>query len=422
MPDSPNQELRAKWRILAGTTVAMFSGATTLPFATAGMFLQSLQAEFGWQRAAISLGPALYMGGVALTTPIVGYLIDRFDARKLIAFGMLTLVLGFAVLSQMQGRIWIYYAAYATMAFVGNLSGAAALTAIVTRTFRIARGRALGLSMAGAGFSTSIGAPLTFLLVRSLGWRTGFLIIGAFILAMTPVVWSLLHPAGEGAKSARAAVVEGFSFREALMRPLYWAMMVAFFFISLGTTGLLVHFVPLLIDKGMAPGTAAAVASGIGISTICARLISGYLVDRWDARWVSAIAMLLAASGFFVFLYGGTRFAVPGALAVGVSFGSETDLVGFMVARYFGMKSYGRLFGIIYGVVLSGAVFSPILYGAAKDAYGSYDSMLGAAIGLLVASAVILAMLPTPARLIMHRGGRHLDPPGVPVATVATEA
>ena len=422
MPESLNQELRAKWRILAGTTVAMFSGATTLPFATAGMFLPSLQAEFGWHRAAISLGPALYMSGVALTTPIVGYIIDRFDARKLIAFGMLTLVLGFVVLSQLHGRIWIYYAAYATMAFVGNLSGAAALTAVVTRTFRIARGRALGLSMAGAGLSTSVGAPLTFLLVRWLGWRIGFLIIGAFILAMTPIVWSLLHPAGEGAKSSRAGVVDGTPFREALMQPLYWAMMVAFFFISLGTTGLLVHFVPLLVDKGMAPGTAAAVASGIGISTIGARLTSGYLVDRWDARWVSAIAMLLAASGFVVFLYDGTRFAILGALAVGVSFGSETDLVGFMVARYFGMRSYGRLFGIIYGVVLSGAVFSPILYGAAKDAYGSYDPMLGVAFGLLVASAIILGMLPAPARSNMSRDSRHLDPLGVPVATATTDA
>lgn len=211
---------------------------------------------------------------------------------------------------------------------------------------------------------------------------------------MTPVVWSLLGADGKRTSPEVLAAAEGVSFREALSRPLYWLMMAAFFFISVGTTGLLVHFVPLLIDRGTVPAAAATLASGIGISTIVARLLSGFLVDRFDVRRVSAIAMLLGATGFLLFLFGGTEFAIFGAIAIGISFGSETDLVGYMVARYFGMRAYGRLFGIIYGVVLSGAIFSPILYGVAKDTLGSYDPMLGAAVGLLVVAAIILTLLP----------------------------
>lgn len=397
---SPNAEIRLRWPILAGTTIAMFSGATSLPFATSGMFVKSLEAAFGWHRTAISLGPALFMLGVAATTPIVGALTKRFNVRKLIATGMLAVVLCFVLLSQVRGQLWLYYCAYIAMALVGNLSGAAALTAIITRTFDVARGRALGISMAGAGLTTSIGGPVVLLLVHSFGWRVGYLIIGGFVLAMTPVVWILLASEGQTAHN-QVASADGMTFRQVLSGPQYWFMMAAFFMVSVGSLGLFVHFVPLLIDRGMPANSAAALASFIGVSTIIARVLTGFLVDRYDARRVAAVAMLLGAGGFFLFLEGGDRFAIFGAIAVGISFGSETDLVGFMIARYFGMRDYGRLFGIMYGVVLSGAFVSPVLYGKAKDAFGSYDPMLAAAACLLVVAAVILTLLPAPKAAIV---------------------
>ena len=395
MPLSPNGEIRAKWPVLAGTTIAMFSGATSLPFATSGMFVKSLEVSFGWHRTAISFGPALFMLGVALTTPVVGALTKRFDARKLILTGMLAVVVCFIVLSRMRGQIWLYYATYAMMALIGNLSGAAALTAVITRTFDVARGRALGISMAGAGLTTSVGGPVVLLLVHSFGWRVGYLVVGLYVLTMAPVVWFLLAQESLTVRD-QIAVAEGTSFRRAISSRLYWFMTAAFFMISVGSLGLFVHFVPMLVDRGMPATSAAAFASGIGVSTIAARVLTGFLVDRYDARRVSAAAMLLGACGFLLFLEGGNRFAIFGAVAVGISFGSETDLVGFMIARYFGMRDYGRLFGIMYGVVLSGAFVSPMLYGKVKDAFGNYDPMLAAAVCLLFLAAVILTLLPAP--------------------------
>lgn len=399
MDQRPNQELRDNWPVLAGATVAMFSGATGLPLATSGMFVTSLQSAFGWERVAISFGPALFMAGVAVTTPVVGLLTERFDARKLIACGMAAMVLCFAVLSRMHGDIRIFYLTYAVMAACGNLSGAAAITAIVTRTFSLARGRALGVSMAGAGITTSVAGPLTYLVVQALGWRTGYLAVGLFVLLMAPVVWILLRPREDGAAADTAAATEGVSVRRAMGRPLYWCMALAFFLISTASTGLIVHFVPLLADKNVGPGMAATLASGIGLSTIGARLLSGFLADRYDIRRVFAATMVLSAVGFFLFLNGGIRFAFFGAIAVGMSFGSETPFVGYIIARYYGMKNYGVLFGVIYGVVLSGAVFSPILYGFSRDVAGSYNPMLITAIGFLLTAAVILSLLPVPRRI-----------------------
>ena len=389
-----NREIQERWPVLLGATIAMFSGATALPLATSGMFMGALEADFGWHRASMSLGPALFMTGIALTTPIVGILIERFDARRLIAMGMLAVAACFAGLSQINGEIRTYYLFYILMAVVGNLSGAAGLTAIITRTFEQARGRALGFSMAGAGLTTSVGGPVVFLLVQSIGWSATYLLVGLFVLLMTPLVWALLKSDKGRISSQALAQSPGLSFREGMRCPVYWWMMIAFFFISCGTTGLIVHFVPLLIDKGVSPGSAAAMASAIGLSTIVMRLVTGVLVDRWDARRVSALAMSLGAVCFFIFLIGGEDYALLGAIAVGITFGSETDLVGYMVSRYYGMKNYGRLFGIIYGVVLSGVVFSPLLYGISKDMLGSYDPMLALAVVLLLVSTLIFTLLP----------------------------
>lgn len=398
MSDTARSELRDNWPVLAGATVAMFSGATGLPLATSGMFITSLQSSFGWQRTAISFGPALFMAGIALTTPIVGMLTERFEARKLVAIGMTAMVLCFVMLSRMQGDIKVFYLTYAAMAVLGNLSGAAALTSIVTKTFSIARGRALGISMAGAGVTTSVAGPLTYLIVQALGWRLGYLAVALFVLAMTPTVWLLLSSTHGGKRAVASGAIEGTTVRSALTGALYWWMMLAFFLISAASTGLIVHFVPLLADKGIIPRLTATLASVIGLTTILARVLSGVLVDRYDVRHVAAAAMMLSAVGFLLFVIQGAPGAIFGAAAVGISFGAETPLVGYMIARYYGMRNYGLLLGVIYGVVLSGAVFSPIFYAVSRDLTGSYDPMIAVAIALLLVSAIILSLLPKPGK------------------------
>ena len=398
MTNTARSELRDNWPVLAGATVAMFSGATGLPLATSGMFITSLQSTFGWQRTAISFGPAIFMAGIALTTPIVGMLTERFDARKMVAIGMMSMVFCFFLLSRLQGDIMVFYLTYSAMAVVGNLSGAAALTSIVTRTFSVARGRALGISMAGAGVTTSVAGPVTYLVVQALGWRSGYLAVALFVLIMIQIVWVLLNSTHSRRRADTSASVEGASVRSALTGALYWWMMLAFFLISAASTGLIVHFVPLLADKGVTPQLTAILASAIGLTTILARLLSGVLVDRYDVRHVAAAAMIMSAVGFLLFIVGGAQGAIFGAAAVGISFGAETPLVGYMIARYYGMRNYGLLLGVIYGVVLSGAVFSPIFYAILRDRTGSYDAMIVIAIVLLVISAIILCLLPKPGK------------------------
>ena len=92
---------------------------------------------------------------------------------------------------------------------------------------------------------------------------------------------------------------------------------------------------------------------------------------------------------------------------IGLGFGAETDLMPYLIAHYFGLASFGRIFGWIYGAFALGGMLGPLLMGKTFDATGSYHLALTILIPATILSAVFMLAL----------GIRH-----VPVKTRAIEA
>ena len=82
------------------------------------------------------------------------------------------------------------------------------------------------------------------------------------------------------------------------------------------------------------------------------------------------------------------------ALAIGLATGAEFDLIGYLTARYFGSRSYGRIYGLFYLVATGAAAFSGAFYGAVEDATGSYVAAMVTSVGLLVVCSVLMLLLP----------------------------
>ncbi len=86
--------------------------------------------------------------------------------------------------------------------------------------------------------------------------------------------------------------------------------------------------------------------------------------------------------------------AVVAAFAIGFAMGAEVDLIGYLVARYFGMTAYGAIYGWQYAMFMIGLAASPLLAGMVYDARGNYGfALIGAAI-LLAFAAVLATRLP----------------------------
>jgi cyanate permease len=177
-------------------------------------------------------------------------------------------------------------------------------------------------------------------------------------------------------------------------------MASAFAMMSLSFAGLLPHFVPMLMDGGLAPIAAGRIAGEIGLAVIASRLVVGLLLDRTFAPRIAIGISVIATAGCLVFVANGISAASLTAIALGFAMGAELDLMGFLVARYFGLAEFGRIYGWLYGAFIFASGLGPLWVGALRDATGNYTrSLVLSAAGLIVACAVFL-MLPrySPAR------------------------
>jgi predicted MFS family arabinose efflux permease len=206
--------------------------------------------------------------------------------------------------------------------------------------------------------------------------------------------------------------ISGLTVAEALRQPTFWLLCFIIAGISACVVGTTLHLVPLLTDRGMSGRSAALVVSVFGIATIIGRGLNGLLMDLWFAPRVMAIFLIGAAAGLIIFWRGAGGGATYGAaLLLGLGLGAETDIMPYLVSRYFGLRAMGTLFGGVFGFHVLGAAAGGYLLGFGFDATGSYRLPLGIAAGVLVLTAgATLALGPYERALPSRRTESVFDP------------
>lgn len=396
-PNSVVAEFAAGWPIVLGAVLGIGVGVVALPTPLIGFSMSQWQAEFGWTRTQISLGPLIIVSSLALTAPIIGWVSDRIREAWIAMFALAALAIGFMLFRRIGPDVRDYYVGCAALAL--SASGASTLiyARVISAAFVRGRGLALGIAMTGNGL-TGVVLPLLMVpFIAEHGWRSGFKSVAVLVLIAVPVVGLLLSRAGRSSSAASmlAPSKEGVELSAALRMPLMWWMVVCFALISLAAAGIYFHFVAFLTDAGMSPQKIGTTAGMIGVSLIVSRIVSGFLLDRFRAPYVAAIMMIVSAIGIAALAIGGSGAAILGAWAIGLAIGCEIDLIGYFTARYFGMRAYGRIYGIQYSACLVGGALSPLLYGAAVDASGSYRTvLLAAALVLIICAGIFVRMRP----------------------------
>lgn len=389
-------ELRENWPALVGCTLGLAVGVHSLPFYTSGLFMGSLTGSFGWTRTQMSLATTILIAGIALLSPFMGAIVDRYGERKVASPSLVLVALGFVALAFMDGSLTAFYVTFAAMAVLGAGSATPTFCRIIARTFDKARGTALGIGLVGTGLASTLSPLLLTPIIAGDGWKAGYLALAAAVAVSVPVIALLTRRVAvvDRTPGIVAPPVAGVELREALRDPVFWTLVAIFALVALATPGLVVHFVPMLLDDGLTAQRAAVFASTIGISLILARLAAGFLIDVFFAPRVGAALMALSAAALAMLALGGAPYALCGAIAIGLSFGAEFDLVAYLCARYFGFRAYGRLYGLFYAVVLGGTAVSPLLYGTLRDSLGSYTTVLLISAGTLLVAAVLFLTLP----------------------------
>jgi len=392
---SARGEIAKSWPILLGAFLGVSAGVVTLPYYTQGIFVPPLTQEFGWSREQMSL--VTLAGGVvlALTSPFVGLMVDRVGVRLPLLFSFVAMVVGFFALSTVGGDFLQFFSLQLVVFAVGSATGPVAFTRIINQRFVAMRGLALGITLAGGGAMAVLAPPIVAAVISTVGWRGAYRAIAILMIILASVALTLLWRACGKAEAASGLPVEADRVdEEALDRVLFWRLLATFALLALGIGGFAFHLVPLLTDAGVPLTRAASVQSLIGVSILLGRIGSGYLVDRFFAPRISALIMALAAAGVAGLATLGLVAAPFCALLIGFALGTEGDVIGYLTARYFGMRRYGRLYGVFYGVFTLGLGLSPVIMSRMQQAEGSYSGALWASFAVLVAGAISLLTLP----------------------------
>jgi len=394
-------EFKRGFRVLVAAFLGISIGITSLYFYTVGLFIKPLQAEFDWSRSAIS--SAILAGALVLaaTSPLVGALADRFGVRLVAGLSLLGLSGGFFLLSGTSSSFVGFLLLTILLHVLGAGTTPVVFTRMINQWFDRARGLALGIALAGTGITGALAPRLIAGFLEEHGWRTSYQLLALVILLLTPLVIILIKrhvPAGKqnADKAGSTGVVDslGLTFDEVIKSKTFWMMAFLFFCVSIALGGIVIHLVPLLTDAGVPVTRAATIAGALGASVILGRVLTGILLDRYFAPRIVMTLFSITAGGCIALAVGGADLAVFAAVSLGFSMGAEVDFIGYMVARYFGLKVYGEVYGLLYAIFILGMSFSPMLVGFIYDTQRSYDCALWLAAGLLITASVAATRLP----------------------------
>ena len=195
--------------------------------------------------------------------------------------------------------------------------------------------------------------------------------------------------------AVNSGAVVGLSAREAFRDWRFWLMCVSFVAISFGVGGIIPNLENLLGSKNFERDDAVTLASLIGVSVVVGRLGGGFLIDRIWAPAVAVVMLVLPALSCYFLMQGELTYAAAAVavLLVGLTAGAEQDLMAFLVSRYFGMRSYGVVYGVMYSSFALGAGMGPWVMGRVFEASGSYDPILGYVGVAFVVGALPLLLL-----------------------------
>jgi len=374
------------WVVLTGAIIASMGGG--FYFYGFTTFFLPISAEFGLTRTATSTVFAVARLEGALEGPIVGWLIDRFGARKLIVAGLIFFGAGYIAMHWMNSLL-MFFILYAAVIAVGHQTGFVHTQyALANKWFIRQRSKATGVVSAAFGMGGAVIVPMLGWLIIQYGWRTAVVIAGAATLVIglplclmirnTPESKGLLPDGDEvevkevAGKSGRAAEEVSFTVKEALQTPSFWILCLAISLRMFVVGGIWVHMVPLLVFKGFDEQSAANAVALLLVLSIPPRFIFGWLGDIYPKRYLLTLCCLINIASLIILLTAQSLwqvylFVIIFAVGYGIA-----PLNISIVGEYFGRKNFATIRGIVAAVYAIGIMAGPIFAGYIYDVTQSY--------------------------------------------------
>ena len=391
-----------RWVVLLGLslTYAVTNGILvhTLP-----LIYPQLIDSFGWTQSQVTLPATVFLIVNALTSLPAGALLDRLSPVKIIAAGLLAIVIGLLVYSRVES-LWQLVAVYVVMAVGLAACGLVSNMLVLSRWFEQQRGRATGILL----MSSSAGGVIFPLVLGGLiaagNWRTAMqlLAIIAVVVALIPMLL-LVRDRPDAAVTlpgdtpARKQPPEGPTVAQALRQPRFYLVALSTGAVWFALIGMQQHqSIYLAKDIGVEFGVLPVVFSSFFASAVVGKLLFGWLSDHFSKILMMVLSIATLAVAMIVLRNVGSAGNVSlfgYAILGGIGFGGAFTMIQLMFANFYAGDSFGKILALLMLVdTLSGALGTRVL-AVMREASGHYLGGIDLIIGLLLfaAASILIA-------------------------------
>lgn len=349
------------------------------------VFLPAMTADTGWSRAAVSTAMTLNFLGMGIGGFAWGAVSDRFGARVAVLAGAVMLGAGL-VLSSRATSVLEFQAFYGVLVGIAAGSFFAPMISTVTAWFDRHRSLAVSLVSVGVGIAPMTISPLAAWMLTAWDWRTSQLAIGLMVWALLIPAAFLVKPAPQAAATAgdpQSAPGPSGSLAEALRSRAFIVLAATFFACCATHSGPIFHTVGYAMGCGIPTIAAVTIYSVEGLGGLAGRVVFGLLGDRYGAKRMLVIGLLVQAIGAGLYVFTGRllEFYLVAAL-FGFAYGGTMPLYAVIAREYFGQRILGSVFGAAAMISSLGMALGPAIGGWIFDTWHGYA-------GLYVASAVV---------------------------------
>lgn len=407
--DAPSRaRIHYGWVVAGATFLSglIMAGAVGAP----GVFIIPLQKEFGWTTSDISAALAVRFFLFGMIAPFAAALMNRYGIRRVVLIAQ-SIVAVCLIASLWMTSLWQLLLLWGVGVGIGTGMTALVLGATVaTRWFVARRGLVVGILTASVATGQLIFLPLLTSLAVAYGWRVALIavciavgcaaLIMLIVMRDRPSDVGLLPYGHEGpppvvppAPASVTAAAFG-ALREAAKTKAFWILFGTFFICGASTNGLIqTHFIPMCVDFGLTQTSAASMLAAIGVFDFIGTILSGWLADRYDNRYL--LFWYYGLRGLSLVLLPFTDFTFFGLSIFAVFYGLDwiatVPPTVKLTAQKFGAERANLVFGWIFAGHQIGAAIAAFAAGLSRTMLATYLPAFFAAGALcIVASLAVL--------------------------------
>ena len=285
------------------------------------VFFLPLSQDLNINRTATSLAFSLARAEGAIEGPIVGHLLDRYGPKPIMLTAALLMGVGYLILSQVDSyaSFLVVYLGIISLVHAGGFMHAPMV--LINTWFIRQRARAITLNSAAFGLGGVLIAPLLSLVVQAWGWRWGAVVAGiTFLVIGLPICSTIrrspesmgLLPDGDAPRTPRRTATAAaqpprteveVTLAQALRSFAFWGSVLASGVRNASYHAVSVHFIPLMVWKGLSQQEAAWLLSGFAFLGMASTLIFGWYADRAHKPRLCAMILFSAALAMMLPIY-----------------------------------------------------------------------------------------------------------------------